>query len=319
MTQPPFLSAAEIKACVTVRDLIAPLTHVMISVSGQAVLHPPRFAIPINDAGRMGLMYGALRDPPVHGAKILSLYPAAPAQGLSSHQGFVLLFDSRDGRPLAIFDAESLTAIRTAAVSMLATQTLARPNPKCLLVCGAGEQARWHLAASLSCFEGAEIRLWSRRPEQADALLAAHPDAQGRMRTMRHLSEAIAGADVIHTVTSARQAFLPGALLEPGQHINLVGASLADSREIDDEGVARLRMFTDSTDSSSREAGEILGAKKTGKISDDFMITEIGQVLKDPRLGRVDARDITAYKSHGLIAQDLVTAYIILKKRVSSA
>lgn len=312
MTSPRILSAAEITDRMTVPKLLEPLRRAMISVSQGTAVHPPRFAVPINPDGRMGVMYGALGDPAVHGAKILSLYPGAPAMGLSSHQGYVLLFDSADGRPLAIFDADGLTAMRTAAVTMLATQALARPDPRTMTVCGAGEQADWHLRGCLACFPDAHLRLWARRAETARALRARFP-TNAAIEVVEDLAAALKGADVIHTTTAAREPFLPGGLLEPGQHINLVGASLADSREIDDAGVARLRMFTDSCESASREAGEILGAKRAGVVEETYPLVEIGAVLAGTAPGRRTDEDITGYKSHGLIVQDLAAAAAIMQ------
>ncbi len=312
MIAPRIFSAAEITARIGVADLLEPMRRAMIAVSQGKALHPPRLAVPVNDDGRVGVMYGALSDPPVHGAKILSLYPGAPAMGLSSHQGYVLLFDSTDGRPLAIFDADGLTAMRTAAVTMLATRALARPDPGVMTICGAGEQAEWHLRACLDCFPNAQLRLWARDPAKARALLAEFANERDRIEVVEALGAALSGADVIHTVTSARAAFLPGALLEPGQHLNLVGASLADSREVDDSAVARLRMFTDSCESASREAGEILGAKEAGVVDRDYPVTELGAVLSGDAGGRGSQGEITGYKSHGLIVQDLAAAAAIL-------
>ncbi|WP_417713860.1 ornithine cyclodeaminase family protein [Pseudophaeobacter arcticus] len=314
MTRPAVFSAADIHAALNLKDLREPLIAAMTAVSQQTAGHPPRFAAPVNAQGRMGLMYGHLQDPPVHGAKVLSLFPDAPAVGLSSHQGFVMLFDSRDGRPLAICDADALTALRTAAMSMLATQILARPDPQIITVCGAGEQADWHIRGSLAWFPTAKIRIWARRFDAARQLALTFAGASAQVTAMPDLQQAVRGSDVIHTVTAATHAFLCGDWLEPGQHINLVGASLADSRELDDAGVARVAMFTDSRESSSRESGEILGAKRAGAIAADYPVTEIGQVIENPLLGRGADTDITAYKSHGLIVQDLVAGYEMLKR-----
>lgn len=314
MTSPSVFSATDIHAALKPLDLREPLVAAMTAVSQQTAGHPPRFAAPINAQGRMGLMYGYLEDPPVHGAKVLSLFPGAPAVGLSSHQGFVMLFDSRDGRPLAICDADALTALRTAAMTMLATQILARPDPQVITVCGAGEQADWHIRGSLAWFPKAKIRIWARRFDAAQKLAVAFVGASAQVTPLSDLSEAVQGADVIHTVTASTEAFFCGEWLEPGQHINLVGASLADSRELDDAGVARVAMFTDSCESSSRESGEILGAKRAGVIAADYPVAEIGQVIVNPSLGRASDADITAYKSHGLIVQDLVAAYEMLRR-----
>ncbi|WP_121064351.1 ornithine cyclodeaminase family protein [Chachezhania antarctica] len=302
-------TAEDVLGALTYPDLLDPLARAMIGVSEATATHPPRTAMPINPAGRLGVMYGALADPPVHGAKILSLFPDAPKHGLSSHQGFVLLFESELGTPIAALNADAVTVLRTAAMSMLATQVLANPDPRTVTICGAGEQADSHARASLACFPDAQIRLWARRPDAAETLRDHLNDS--RVCVEPDLAEAIRGADVIHTTTASVEAFLTGALLEPGQHVNLVGASLAAWREIDDEGVARVTMFTDSLESSSRESGEIIDAKAAGVIGADYPVTEIGTVLQKKTPGRVSAEQITAYKSHGLIVQDLMAAAVL--------
>lgn len=312
MSSPAVFSAADVFAAVQITDLLAPLVPAMIAVSLKTASHPPRFAVPVNEQGRMGLMYGSLDSPALHGAKVLSLFPGAPAVGLSSHQGFVVVFDSQDGRPIAICDADAITALRTAAMSMLATQALARPDPQIILICGAGEQAEWHVRASMACFPKAMIRVWARRVEGAEDLVQRVAVGSKQVMVFSDLQQAVRGADVIHTTTASKTAFFCGAWLEPGQHINLVGASLADTRELDDAGVARVTMFTDSQESSSRESGEILEAKQAGAISADYPVTEIGAVLSTRHPGRLCRDEITAYKSHGLILQDLVAAHEVL-------
>lgn len=303
------ITAQQVLGRFTVADLVPVMETALRDVSVGDALHPPRFAVPVSEAGRIALMYGALRNPPLHGAKVLSLFPDAPQHGLSSHQGYVLLFESKLGRPVAAIEADALTALRTAAASMLATRVLARPGPRIFTVCGAGEQAETHLQGILQCFAPSEIRLWARRPDAAHALAAHFPDTT--LRVVEDLAEAVAGADVVTTATSAKTAFLRGDLLSPGQHVNLVGASLADAREVDDAAVARMTMFTDSLESSSRESGEILGAKAAGAVLDAYPVRELGDVLAGRAEGRTQPTQITAYKSHGLIVQDLAAGWHI--------
>jgi|TARA_R110000764_G_scaffold177632_2_gene263817 ornithine cyclodeaminase/alanine dehydrogenase-like protein (mu-crystallin family) len=305
------ITAAQVLSRITVAELVPVMEVAMRDVSTGQALHPPRFAVPVSEAGRMGLMYGALRNPPLHGAKVLSLFPDAPKYGLSSHQGYVLLFESLRGEPVAVIEADALTALRTAAVSMLATRVLSRPDPRVFTVCGAGEQAENHVQGILQCFDPTEVRIWSRRPEAAHALAGHFPDSV--VRVVEDLTGAVAGADVLTTATAAKTAFLAGDLLEPGQHVNLVGASLADAREVDDTAVARMVMFTDALESSNRESGEILGAKAAGFVPETFAAQELGAVLSGRANGRTEQSQITAYKSHGLIVQDLAAGWHIAK------
>lgn len=291
----------------------AALRPAMIDLSGGRAVVPARSVVALGGGDRLGLMPGAWGG--VHGVKVLSLFPGNPAKGRSSHLGHLLLFDRKTGETIAALEADALTALRTAAMTSLATRALARPGPRRFAILGAGEQAAAHLAAFRALFSPEEIRVWARRPERAAALIEAAAPGPGRLAVAETLEAALAGADVVTAVTAARQPFLRGRLLEPGQHVNLVGASLADQREIDDEGVARARVFTDSRDSASREAGEILGAKASGAIPPDFPIREIGAVLSGAEPGRGGPGEITLYKSHGVIVQDLAVGLAAFQTR----
>ncbi len=318
MATPLFLTADDIRNAVSLSELLEPLTRAMIAVSDKRASLPPRFAAPVNGPGRMGIMYGSLDDPPLHGAKVLSLYPGAPEHGMSSHQGFVQVFDSRDGRPLAILDADIVTAMRTAAVSVIATRALTRTAPKTATICGAGEQAEWHVRAFLESYPEIRIRIWARDAEKGNVFVRRFSGQGEPVELVPDLSKAVSGADVVTLVTSASTAFLPGALLAPGQHVNLVGASLANVREIDDAGVARLTLFTDALSSSETESGEVIEAKQNGAIDDTYPIVEIGEVLAGRHDGRSSSEQITGYKSHGLIVQDLAAAAAIVETIVRS-
>lgn len=319
MTAPRFISSSDIKNNVTVGDLIGPLSEAMIAVAQRRAVHPRRIATDLAGPGKLGVMFGGIATPYVHGAKILSLYPDAPKMGLSSHQGVVVLFDSTDGRPLSILDADTLTAMRTAGISVLATKTLARPNPSTITVCGAGEQASWHVDTFLQTMPEANIRIWARDPVKAETLASCFGQFDDRISVFSDLAEAVSGADVVNTVTASKTAFLPGRLLEPGQHVNLVGASLASAREIDDHGVARLTMFTDAISSSEIESGEIIEARQNGAIDESYKVTELGAVLSGDAPGRESDNQITGYKSHGLIVQDLAAASLVESVLAKSA
>ncbi|MFN3260728.1 MAG: ornithine cyclodeaminase family protein [Pikeienuella sp.] len=289
----------------------AALREPMIDLSEGRAIVPARCVVNLGGGDRLGLMPGAWGG--VHGVKVLSLFPGNPAKGRSSHLGHLLLFDRETGETIAALEADALTALRTAAMTCLATRALARPGPRHFAILGAGEQAAAHLAAFRARFEPEEIRIWARRPERAAALIAAA--GPERLVLAETLERALAGADVVTALTAARAPFLPGRLLQPGQHVNLVGASLADQREIDDEGVARARLFTDSRESASREAGEIIGARASGAILDDVALTEIGAVLSGAAPGRGGAGELTLYKSHGVIVQDLAVGLAVLRAR----
>jgi alanine dehydrogenase len=305
------ISSEEVYAALPIAACIDVVEAVMIAVSrGQANL-PLRWLMPISDGNAMGIMPGGLADPAVHGIKIVSLYPENPKRGLSSHQGVILLFDSRDGRAIASVDGASVTAQRTAAASAAATRALARKDARVLAILGSGEQADHHLPAHLAVRPFDEVRVWSRTPANGASFVARHAALPVSLRHALTVEDAVRGADVVVTATASPTAILKGAWLEPGQHVNLVGASVASAREIDDSGVARGRYFVDTMAGARAQAGEYIDALAAGAIEETHILGEIGHVYDGTTAGRIREDEITIYKSLGVAAQDLVAAHEI--------
>lgn len=308
------ISSDEVYSALPMADCIDVIEATMIAVSQGKANLPLRSIMPLGDGNAMGIMPGGLAYPHVHGVKLVSLYPQNPKQSLSSHQGVILLFDSRDGRPIAAVDGASVTAQRTAAASAAATRALSRTDSHVLAILGAGEQADHHLPAHLTVRPFDEVRVWTRTFANAEAFAHRHAGAVRSIRAAVTADEAVRGADVVVTATASPKAILKGEWLEPGQHVNLVGASVASAREIDDQGVARGRFFVDTLAGAKAQAGEYIDALKAGAIREDHILGEIGKVYDGTLPGRLSDRDITIYKSLGVAAQDLAAAYEILKR-----
>ncbi|MGI6853858.1 ornithine cyclodeaminase family protein [Mesorhizobium sp. 1B3] len=308
------ISSDQVYALLPTVDCIDIIEATMIAVSrGEANL-PPRSIMPLGNGNAMGIMPGGLAEPHIHGIKLVSLYPENPKLGLSSHQGIILLFNTRDGRPIAAIDGASVTALRTAAASAAATRALSRANSRVLAILGAGEQADHHLPAHLTVRPFEEVRVWTRTFANAEAFVARHAPSAASIRAVASAQEAARGADVVVTATASPTAILQGEWLEAGQHINLVGASVASAREIDDEGIARGRYFVDTLAGAKAQAGEYIDALKAGAIAGDHILGEIGRVYDGTLPGRLDDRDVTIYKSLGVAAQDLAAAYEVLDR-----
>lgn len=308
------ISPEDVYAALPIADCIDVIEHAMIAVSHGKANLPLRSIMPLGNGNAMGIMPGGLAEPHIHGIKLVSLYPDNPKQGLSSHQGVILLFDSRDGCPIAAVDGASVTAQRTAAASAAATRALSRANSRVLAILGAGEQADHHLPAHLTVRPFDEVRVWTRTFANAQAYAARHASSVASIRAVATAQEAVRGADVVVTATASPTAILKGEWLEPGQHVNLVGASVASVREIDDEGVARGRYFVDTLAGAKAQAGEYIDALGAGAITECHILGEIGQVYDGTLPGRLDDRDITIYKSLGVAAQDLAAAYEVFER-----
>jgi len=275
---------------------------------GGAVL-PLRSMVWMPDrTGMIGLMPGYLDQPRSLGLKVVSIFPGNHAAGYDSHQGVVMLFETQHGTPIAIIDASSITAIRTAAVSGVATDALARADAGDLAILGSGVQAATHLAAMRAVRSIRRVRVWSRNPDHAHKFSRASSIAVEVMATPR---AAVEGADLICTTTAAREPILEGAWLAPGAHVNAVGACFAVTRELDAAAVARARLIVDRVESARAEAGDFLIAKAEGAVGDDHIAGELGDVLLGRLTGRRTADEVTLFKSLGIAIEDLAAAHYI--------
>ena len=249
-------------------------------------------------------------DEPFYGLKTVAVVPANAAQGLDPHQGTVSLFDGTTGQTVAVMNASPITAIRTAAASALATRVLARRDARVLALIGAGHQAKAHLCALAEVRDFGEIRIASRTPESAQALAALHPAAVAA----RSVEEAIRGADVITTVTSAETPVVRRQWVADGAHINAVGACFPNTRELDSATVAASTFITDRRESAESEAGDYLIALQEGVIGRDHIRCELGEVLVGTHPGRKDDAEITVFESLGLAVEDLFAAEYVVRR-----
>jgi alanine dehydrogenase len=282
-------------------------------LAGGDVVMPLRtmLELPRGDAV-MGLMPSYLGGLGALGVKVISAFPANFGTEYDTHQGVVLVFGTERGILRAIVDATAVTAIRTAAVSGLVTDLLARPEADDLAIIGAGTQAHTHLQAMLAVRPVRRVRVFSVPAESAVAFAARESKLHGlAVEVAATGAEAVAGADLICTVTTATEPVLLGEWVSPGAHINAVGAYTPTTRELDSQLVARARLYADRRESLLAEAGEFLIPKGEGLIGDDHIVGEIGEVL----LGRVPVRgsadEITLFKSLGLAIEDLAAAYSV--------
>lgn len=316
-----FLSREDVEALLPVGECIEVMAGALAALARGEAFQPLRASHWLPDRrGVLVTMPGGLfaGGGDILGVKVLTVFPGNAAHGEESHQGAVLLFDAERGRPLAFLDAASITAIRTAAVSALATRLLAREDAGDLAILGTGVQARTHLAALREVRALRRVRVWSRDPGNARRLAA-----EESARYLRHglrvepsasAQEAVAGADIICTVSAAVEPILLGDWIAPGAHVNAVGACTPDARELDTAAVVRARLFVDRRESALHEPGEILTPLREGTITEDHILGEIGELLIGKVQGRRDASDVTLFESLGLTVEDLASARHIYRK-----
>ncbi|TDV33842.1 ornithine cyclodeaminase [Paraburkholderia caballeronis] len=283
---------------------------------------PTRMMMPLADnSAYFGVMPGSLLNPRIYGAKVISLHADNPGAGRPAIQGFVALFDHDTGTPLALVDGAAITALRTAAVSGLATRHLARPDASSLGLFGCGVQASAHLEAICAVRDIDEVRVWGRSAEKAHAFADEHA---GRTRTNARIvavsdPQIAAACDIVCTTTSSNEPIVHGEWVRRGTHVNLVGAYTPTTREADTTLIANGRVYVDALASAFAEAGDILLPIEEGAIDRTHVAGELGSLLLSQIAGRTADDDITIYKSLGLVAQDLVAAhaaYLKSKHRV---
>ena len=314
------LRAAEVRALLPMTECVELMRRTMIALSEGRAVAPLRSIMALPGArGMLGNMPGYLADPACFGVKLVSLMPRNEPGRYSSHLGLVLLFESEHGCPVAILDAAEITAIRTAAASGLATRLLARPDAGDLAILGAGEQARSHLEAMLAVRPLRRIRVWARDRAKAEVFAGTEGARHGvAIETAGSVREAVAGADIICTLTKAREPILLGDWISRGAHLNVVGSSVAAAAEIDTAAVVQSRFFVDCRNSTVNEGGEYLRALRCGAISAAHIAAEIGEVANGTHPGRTSRDEVTLYKSLGVAPQDLASAHYVLDKAVAA-
>jgi ornithine cyclodeaminase/alanine dehydrogenase-like protein (mu-crystallin family) len=284
--------------------------------SAKATDQPNRLIVPIRSSrgNALGVMAGVLQESVLFGAKIIAVYPENHQRGRAGHQGIVVVFDPDTGAPAGVLHGGEVTARRTAAATAVATRTLARADSRTLTLIGTGEQAHHHLEALLDCMQFERVRIWSRSAAHARSFAAAHEKVAAELVVHDRIDTAVSGADVICTLTSAPEPILFGRMLEAGQHVNAVGSSVRQFRELDEEAVRRSRLYADYLPMLEAAGGDYLAAVHSGAITTQHVIGEVGEVLLAQKPGRGSAAEITLFKSLGIVAEDLTAARYALQE-----
>jgi ornithine cyclodeaminase/alanine dehydrogenase-like protein (mu-crystallin family) len=308
------LSADAVHQLLGYPDCVEAMRGAFAALAAGRAEQPLRTVIhPSGAPGLIGLMPGYLvGDSPEessYGLKALVVSPANPGLGLDSHLGLVILSDGQTGEPRALLNASAVTTIRTAAVSVLATELLARPEAATLAIIGTGAQAQAHALAFSQCRPLDSIRIAGRTQAKAQDLAAdLRPRLDVDIAASPSVQDAVTGADIIVTVTSSARPVLRRDWIAAGAHLNAVGASQPAAREIDGATVAAAALFADSRESLEAESGDYLEARAEGLIGPDHLRAELGAVLSGAAPGRTSDTEITMFESLGLAVQDLAAA-----------
>lgn len=239
------------------------------------------------------------------GVKLVTLTPDNPGRDLAFINAVYVLFAADTQEPLAVLDGAALTALRTAAVSGLATRFLANPDASRLVIFGAGVQATSHLDAMRAVRPVTHVTVVSRTPERAEAF-AARARAIGLDAEAGDASS-VAGADLVCTCTTSEGPLFDGSTLRPGAHVNAVGSYQPHTRELDDETVRRARVVVEDRETAMAEAGDLLIPLGGGTIEADHIVADLSELVRGAEVRRTP-EDVTVFESVGMAVEDLAVA-----------
>jgi ornithine cyclodeaminase len=305
------LRQEEVERLLDMEGCIEAMADALASLARGEVHVPLRFVVkPENEPSLIGLMPAhRAGDSPLYSLKTVCVFPDNPKRGLDAHQGTVTLFDGETGEVRALMNASAITAIRTAAVSAVATRLLAREDARELGILGAGVQARSHLEALRLVRDFDRVRIYSPTAGHAKAL-AEEVGAD----TAGSAEEAVRGADVVVTATSSAEPVLQRGWLKEGAHVNVVGGRPPTMRELDIATVADSAFFVDRRESAEAEAFDYRDALEAGAIGPNHIRAEIGEVLIGSHPGRTGPEELTVFRSLGLAVEDLAAAEYVVRR-----
>lgn len=310
------LSAADVRRALPMSDAIEGMKEAFSLLSAGEAMLPQRTQLPVAEHEGVSLfMPGYLPAVDALAIKIVSVFPQNVARGLPAIHGVVVGLDSETGKPLALLEGGTLTAIRTGAGSGAATDLLARQDAAIVAIIGSGVQARTQLEAVCTVRNIREARVYSPNQENAKAFaqeMAGRRPAPADVRVVASANEAVRDAHIVCTATTSSSPVFSGAVLSPGSHVNAVGSFRTDMQEVDVETVSRALVVVDSREAAREEAGDLMIPINDGVLGFDHIHAELGEIVNGTRSGRTDDDQVTYFKSVGVAVQDVIAAKIAL-------
>jgi alanine dehydrogenase len=310
------LSESEVQRLIDLDELIAALGQAHIQYSTGRAVMPVRLVVPLPQVqGRITSMPGYLDQDQALGMKVVTYFQDNHKQGLPAILATVMLFSHETGKIIAAMDGTYITTIRTACASALATRCLANRETAVLGIIGAGVQARAHIRA-LGCVRKlSRIKIYSPSGSSGEKIRAEFENEISiPIDVVPSAEQAVRDADLVLTVSTAKEPVLRSEWLKPGAHINAVGSHRPDLREIDGATLSRSLVVVDARAAIMAECGDVLLALKENSFGEAGIHAEIGEVLAGTKEGRSSAAEITLYKSVGIAIQDVATAQLVYRK-----
>jgi ornithine cyclodeaminase/alanine dehydrogenase-like protein (mu-crystallin family) len=316
------LTEADVKAVLTMDDLIDTMASALKRFSTGRVVQPVRAVIPVGAADALFASMPAY----VHaeekgngaalGAKLVTVFGGNAARGLHTHLATIVLLDPETGALLALLDGRYITESRTAAVSAVSSRLLARKNAASLAIIGSGVQAGSHLDALSRVHTLRQVTVWSPNAQRRETFVKQRLSGSGRgpdIKAVSHAGEAVVGADIIVLATSSPEPVVESGWVKPGAHVISVGACRPTQREMDPALTARARLFVDSRAAALVESGDVVMGIAEGRFGADHIVAEIGELVNGAA-GRRSDTEVTIFKSLGLAVEDVTAADLAYRR-----
>lgn len=306
------LSETDVRGVLTMDDLIAAMETALGDFSARRVTQPLRTVLEIGEHHAFyGVMPAYLPGAPALGTKLVTVFGGNAVLGLPSHLALIVLLDPHTGVLLALMDGRYITEARTAAVSAVSVDHLAREDARTLAIIGSGVQARSHLEAIARVRDLAEVRIWSRSLARREAFVEEmQPETTARITLAPSAEVAVQDADIVVLVTASKEPVVRSEWIADGAHICAVGACRPTEREMDPALVARGDLIVDSREGALKEAGDVVLAIKDGVITPDHIRAELGEVVTGAAGGRRSPASVTIFKSLGMAVEDVAAAHL---------
>lgn len=328
------LTEADVRAVLTMEDLIEAMASALKAFSSGSVEQPVRTVVVVSgNEALFGLMpafirgvnenYRIVDDGAVKpgarnaalGAKLVTVFGANAAKGLHTHMASIVLLDPETGALLALLDGRYITEARTAAVSAVSSRLLARKTAATLAIIGSGVQARSHLDALGRVHRFRQVSVWSPTKARRDQCAADAVNTACPVKAVDHAGEAIVGADVIVLATASSVPVIESGWVKPGAHVISVGACRPNQREMDPALLARGRLFVDSRAAALVESGDVVMGIREGRFTADHVVAELGEIANGAE-GRRSGAEITIFKSLGMAVEDVTAADLAYRRAV---
>ena len=311
-----YLNEQQVNELLDMKTCIGLMKGVFTAFAEGKMENKLRNLFPIDTGKVFGIMPAIIPTEEVCGAKLITAFHTNHAKALPSHLGIVAVFSNDDGQLQGICDGTSITAIRTAAVSAVATEYMAKKDSPVMCLIGGGVQADMHLKAITLVRDIKKVTVWCPTLAESERFCESHKDLYPYIEFVpcENCEDAVKDADIINTVTPSVVPVLFGKWVKEGAHINAVGACGKANRELDTECVVKARLFCDNYDSCKNEAGDYIFPLEEGAVTEAHILGDLAEVVSGKVETRTDEKDITIFESQGLACEDVVCASWLLKQ-----